>query len=195
MRHREREPATRSEPDVAIVMGTGVLFAAMSARIGADADLAAFLLLAAALVVLTVIDVRHLLLPDRVVLPVAGASVALLGVAAVAESAGDAWVRGLACAGGMLVVFSLLHAASPRALGFGDVKLSFVLGADLGWLGVGEVVLGAVLAFVYAAVAGTVLLVTRVRGRRDDMPFGPFLAAGTVTAVLAGDAIIDWYTG
>lgn len=188
--------AARSTPlGWGMTVGTGALFAATAARIGDTADLLAFLVLAAALVALSVVDLEHLLLPNRIVVPLAAGSVTLLGAAALAEEAGDALLRALTCGIGTFAVFSILHLASPRAMGFGDVKLAFVLGLDLGWLGVGEVVLGSVLAFVYGSVVGVVLLVTRIRGRRDHVPFGPFLAAGALTAVLAGDAIIDWYKG
>jgi leader peptidase (prepilin peptidase)/N-methyltransferase len=93
------------------------------------------------------------------------------------------------------VAFFVLHLISPRSMGFGDVKLSFVLGMSLGWLGSGEALLGLFLGFVYGAVVGLVLIATRRRARNQALPFGPFLAAGTLTAVLVGQAIIDWYRG
>ena len=71
-----------------------------------------------------------------------------------------------------------------------------MLGLSLGWLGWGEVVLGLFLGFLYGAVIGIVLIATRdPRAKSQALPFGPFLAAGTLTAVLVGDAIIDWYRG
>lgn len=179
----------------AMTVGTGALFAATAARIGGTPDLPAFLVLAGTLVALSIIDLEHLLLPNRIVLPLAAVSVTLLGAAALVDGAGQALSRALVCGIGTCAFFTVLHLASPRAMGFGDVKLSFVLGLDLGWLGVGEAVLGSALAFVYGAVAGVVLLVTRIRSRRDHVPFGPFLAAGAITTVLAGDAMIDWYKG
>ena len=94
------------------------------------------------------------------------------------------------------VLFFVLHLVSPRGMGFGDVKLSFVLGLSLGWLGWGEMVARPV---------------PRVPLRRGDRPpahrhqaagpesgrcpFGPFLAAGAITAILVGTAIVDWYRG
>jgi leader peptidase (prepilin peptidase)/N-methyltransferase len=178
-----------------IVVGTGLLFAAMALRFGDDWALPAFLLLAAALVALSVIDLRSFLLPNRIIYPVAIVSIVWFAVAAVAESDVDPFLRALACAAGALLVFVLLHLISPRAMGFGDVRLAFLLGLDLGWLGTGEVVLGLLLGFFYGAVIGLVLLATRMRSRKDHVPFGPFLAAGAITAILVGDAILDWYIG
>ncbi len=177
------------------VVTTGALFSAMALRFGDDWALPAYLLLAASLVALCVIDLRVYLLPNRIIYPTAIASIVWFAVAAAAESDADPFLRAIACAVGAFLVFVVLHLVSPRAMGFGDVRLSFLLGLDLGWLGVGEVVLGLVLGFVYAAVVGVVLLVTRVRSRKDHIPFGPFLAAGAVTAVLVGSAIVDWYNG
>ncbi len=56
-------------------------------------------------------------------------------------------------------------------------------------------VLGLFLGFVYGAVVGMFLIATKLRSRKDHVPFGPFLAAGAMTAVLVGDVIVDWYRG
>ena len=180
---------------VALVVGTGALWSAIGLRFADSAALPVFLLLGAALVALSVIDLRHFLLPNRIVYPVTGASVVLLAVAAIADGDADALWRALACGLAAFVVFSALHVLSPRAMGFGDVRLAFLLGLDLGWLGVGEVVLGLLLGFLYGAAVGLVLLATGTRSRRDHIPFGPFLAAGALTALLVGETILDWYSG
>jgi len=177
----------------AVVGVTAGLFAGMAARFGADVELLAFLVLAAGLVVLSVIDLREFLLPNRVVYPLAAVSAALLGLAAVVDDDLDAFARAGIAAAAAFLAFTVLHLLSPRSMGFGDVKLSFVLGLGLGWLGTGEVVLGLALGFVYGAAVGVVLLATRLRSRRDHVPFGPFMAAGALTAVLVGQAILDWY--
>jgi leader peptidase (prepilin peptidase) / N-methyltransferase len=185
----------RRPSGVVLVVGTGALWAATGVRFDDSAALPAFLLLGAALVALSVIDLRHFLLPNRIIYPVAAASIVLLAVAAVVDDDAGAFGRALACAGGAFAVFFVLHVISPRAMGFGDVRLAFLLGLDLGWLGVGEVVLGLLLGFLYGAVVGLVLLATGARSRRDHIPFGPFLAAGALTALLVGEVILDWYSG
>lgn len=174
---------------------TAALFGATAARFGADWVLPAYLVLVGALVALSVIDLRLFLLPNRIVFPLAGASVVLLGLGALLE--GELGGYGRALAGGVVafVVFMLLHLVSPRSMGFGDVKLAFVLGLYLGYLGWGEVVLGLFLGFLYGAVIGVALIVTGLRSRKDHVPFGPFLAAGTLTAILVGEAILDWWAG
>lgn len=196
---------TRPFPEVAqgvlrprgalVVVGTGALWSGLALHLGGSWVLPAYLVLAAALVLLSVIDLDHHLLPNRVVYPATIAVLALLATGALLDDDGDALLTALACAGGAFVVFFVLHLISPRGMGFGDVKLSFVLGLALGWFGVGETVLGLFLGFLFGAVIGVGLLVSGIRSRKDAVPFGPFLAAGTMTAVFVGTTIVDWYRG
>jgi leader peptidase (prepilin peptidase)/N-methyltransferase len=176
-----------------VVVTTGFLFGATAARIGADWELPAFLVLAAALVALSVIDLRSFLLPNRIVYPLTAVSVVLLGLAALAGGDGSTFVRALLGGAAAFTFFFILHIASPRSMGFGDVKLSFTLGLFLGWLGWGYVFLGLFLGFLYGAVIGVGLIALRLRTRKDHVPFGPFLAAGTMTAILVGQAFLDAY--
>lgn len=176
-----------------LVVVTAGLFGGMAARFGDDIELLAFLVLALGLVVLSAIDLQTFLLPNRVVLPLTVLCALLLVVAAVVDDDFDALARAGIAGAASFAAFTGLHLVSPRAMGFGDVKLSFVLGLTLGWLGTGEVVLGLVLGFVYGALVGLLLIATRIRSRTDHIPFGPFMAAGALTAVLAGQAFFDWY--
>jgi leader peptidase (prepilin peptidase)/N-methyltransferase len=191
--HEVALESTARRATVAIVCGA--LFGALAARFDDSWALPAYLVLAVALVALSAIDLEHYLLPNRIVYPLALAMVVLLAVASVGDDDLDAFVRGLTAGLIAFAVFFVLHMISPRSMGFGDVKLAFVLGLSLGWLGWGEVLLGLFLGFVYGAVIGLALIATRVRKRNEALPFGPFLAAGSLTAILVGDAVITWYRG
>jgi leader peptidase (prepilin peptidase)/N-methyltransferase len=173
----------------------GALFGATAARFEGSWALPAYLVLAASLVALAAIDLEHFILPNRIVYPLTVAMLGLLLVASAGDHDGDAFVRGLLGGAVAFAVFVVLHLVSPRSMGFGDVKLSFTLGLALGWLGWGEVFLGIFLGFVYGAVIGLALIALRVRDRTQAVPFGPFLAAGAMTAILVGDAVITWYRG
>ena len=186
-------PSTARQVAIAIVCG--VLFGALAARFEDSWALPAYLVLAVALVALSVIDLELYILPNRIVYPLALAMVVLLTLAAVGDDDLDAIVRGLLAGVVAFTIFFVLHMISPRSMGFGDVKLAFVLGLSLGWLGWGEVLLGLFLGFFYGAIIGIVLIATRVRAKSQALPFGPFLAAGALTAVLVGDSIINWYRG
>jgi leader peptidase (prepilin peptidase)/N-methyltransferase len=180
---------------VVVSLVCGALFGALAARFDDSWALPAYLVLAAALVTLAAIDLEHYILPNRIVYPLALTMIVMLAIASIGDDDLDAMTRGLVAGAIAFTVFFVLHMISPRSMGFGDVKLSFVLGLSLGWIGGGEVLVGLFLGFVYGAVVGIVLIVSRLRRRNEALPFGPFLAAGALTAILAGDAIITWYRG
>jgi leader peptidase (prepilin peptidase)/N-methyltransferase len=174
---------------------TASLFVGLALRYHDSWALPAFLAVAAGLVALSVIDLEHFLLPNRIVYPLALATLTLLTLAALVDGAWDA--LGRAVLGGLagMLTLAVLHLASPRSMGFGDVKLAFVLGLALGWLGWGELVLGLFCGFLAGALVGLALIALRRRGRKDHLPFGPFLAFGTLVALLWGDVILHWYRG
>jgi leader peptidase (prepilin peptidase)/N-methyltransferase len=171
------------------------LFVGVTARLRASWALPAFLVLAAVSPVLAWIDIERFLLPNRIVYPLTGAVTALLALAAVGDDDLSAFLRALLGGSIAFTALLVLHLLSPRSMGFGDVKLVFVLGLALAWLGWGDLVLGLFLSFLIGAVVAFALVALRVRGRRDHVPFGPFLVAGTMTAVVWGDAILRWYDG
>ena len=72
---------------------------------------------------------------------------------------------------------------------------ALLLGIALGWLGWQYVLFGIFAGFLYGAVIGMALMALRVRTRKQHIPIGPFLAAGTLTVVLVGSPIIRWYSG
>jgi leader peptidase (prepilin peptidase)/N-methyltransferase len=174
---------------------TAAVFVGLALRYHDSWALPAFLAVAAGLVALSVIDLEHFLLPNRIVYPLALATLVLLTVAALGDGAWDALGRALLGGIAGMLTLGVLHVASPRSMGFGDVKLAFVLGLALGWLGWGELVLGLFCGFLTGAVVGLVLIALRRRGRKDHLPFGPFLAFGTLVALLWGDVILHWYRG
>jgi leader peptidase (prepilin peptidase)/N-methyltransferase len=172
---------------------TAALFAGLAARYDDSWVLPAFLAVAAGLVALSVVDVELFLLPNRIVYPLAVTTLVLLGVAALGDGAWDDLRRALLGGVVAMLALGLVHLVSPRSMGFGDVKLAFVLGLVLGWLGWSELVLGLFCGFLAGAVVGVALIVLCHRGRRDHLPFGPFLALGTLVVLLWGDVMLRWY--
>ena len=169
----------------ATIAACGALWAGFAARLGADWDLPAYLVLSAGLVALTVVDLRHQLLPRRIVYPVAAATVVLLGAAALATDAGDALARAVACGAGAFVAFGVLRFVNPRALGGGDVTLAGLLGLALGWFSVGAALTGLAAGAVFAALFAVVALATRRIGRSTALSYGPFLVAGALLVLYA----------
>jgi leader peptidase (prepilin peptidase) / N-methyltransferase len=172
---------------------TAVLFAAVGARFHDSWALPAYLVLTGGLVALSAIDLDHHLLPNRVLYPVGMLGGALLLVASAIEHDWATFGRALLGAAIAFSFFFALHVAVPRGMGFGDVRLSFLLGLFLGWLGWFEVLGGFFAGFFYGAVVGIALMAAGVATRKQRVPFGPFLAAGAMTFVLFGAQLHDWY--
>jgi leader peptidase (prepilin peptidase)/N-methyltransferase len=172
---------------------TAVLFAVVGAHFGADGAVPAYLVLVAALVAVSAIDLEHFIVPNRILLVAMILGGPLLLAAAATDhewrDARNAVVGGLLGFGALFLV----HVASPRGMGMGDVKLAGVNGLFLGFLGLGHVWLGLFLGFVLGSVIGVALIATGVRTRRDHIPFAPFLAAGAFLTVLFGSSMLDWY--
>lgn len=167
-----------------------------------DTPLAFWLVLAACLyfavmaVRLTVIDVRHHLLPNRIVFPSYAVAGVLLLAAALAASAGAAQpsqpigiltlpvLRVVAGAAVLWLFYFVLRLVYPPGMGFGDVKLAGVLGMYLGYLGWGHVFAGTFLAFLLGGLWSLGLLAARRGTLKSSIPFGPFMLAGAAAAML-----------
>ena len=184
-------PISRRYP--LVELATGVAFGVMAARFGLDAVLPAYLYLAAIGVALWMIDLDVKRLPNAIVLPSYVVAASLLTVAAAATGE---WEQLLRAGLGMLALYGfyfLLALIYPAGMGFGDVKLAGVLGLYLGWLGWPEVVAGGFLGFLFGGVVGGALMLVRRAGRKSQIPFGPFMLAGALVAILWGGALGDLY--
>jgi leader peptidase (prepilin peptidase)/N-methyltransferase len=167
-------------PKTALV--SGLAAAAIGGRLGWDAALLFLLFLVPVCVALSVVDWRTRLLPTYVIAP-SYVVVAVLAVMASAVSAD--WNALVLSAIGWLstfVIFFVLWFISPRGLGYGDVRLSGVLGMALGWLGLPQLVLGMYTGFLLGGVGGLLLSLVRVFHRKH-YPFGPFMVAGAFLGV------------
>ena len=135
------------------------------------------------LVAVSATDLEHGIIPNRIVLP---AAVAILA----AQTALDPslqWLLGAVGAGGFLFAVALV---APRGMGMGDVKLALVLGAMLG----STVTVGMLLGLLAAMVPAIVLFIRLgVGARKVKLPFGPFLAFGSVVALFAGHELLQAY--
>jgi leader peptidase (prepilin peptidase)/N-methyltransferase len=150
-------------------------------------EISAFLALMPAI---TLIDIEHRIIPNKLMYPALIAFPIYLVVAWIAGAPVDL-VRaaiGFGAYGGALFVVALIS----RGMGMGDVKLAALIGVVLGALSLGQVGVAAGAAIVLGALAAVVALV-RGAGRKGAIPFGPSLAAGAVIAALWGVRIADWY--
>lgn len=195
LRGRCRRCGVRISPRYPLIeLATGILFAGAAAKFGYSLQTIVFAGFFWVLVVLTTIDLELKLLPNRIVYPTFVAGwIGLVLVALIDREPG----RLLDAALGAVVFggfFFLLAFVYPAGMGGGDVKLAFVLGTFLGYLGgIGITVVGMFLAFLLGGVIGGVVMLATGGGRKMQVPFGPFLAAGAMAAVFAGRALLDSY--
>ena len=194
-RGRCRSCKTRISPRYPLIeLGTAVLFAGAAARFGYSVETVVFAAFFWGLVVLTIIDLEHQTLPNRVVFPMFVVGWLGLTAAALVDGDPDRLIRagiGAAIFGGF---FFAVAFAVPKGMGGGDVKLAFVLGTFLGYVGgAGVTAVGMFLSFLLGGIIGLVLTVVGGAGRKTKVPFGPFLALGTVLAVFWGRGLLDAY--
>ncbi|HUQ40458.1 MAG TPA: prepilin peptidase [Acidimicrobiales bacterium] len=185
------EPISSRYPLVELL--TAAVFVALGARFGLDAALPAFLVLGAAGVAISAIDLEHRIVPTRLVYPCLAAALVLLAAAAALDGEWGHLMRAVIGAVFARTALWVIHVVQPRGMGFGDVRLATLLGLLLGWLSLGHVAVGLFLGFLAGAVVGSALLLSGRRGRKDALPFAPFLVLGTLLAVLWGSPLLAWY--
>ena len=169
---------------------TGAAFLSAYTVFGPTARFVVAAALLAALIAITAIDLQLQIIPNAITLPGIVAGVLTnLGTGAVS------WLEaviGALLGGGVFVAIMLGYALLFReeGMGLGDAKLGAMLGAFLGW----KVLLFSLFAAVtVGGVLAIVLLATGLRGRKDPIPFGPFLALGGATGLFWGEKVVAWY--
>src|SRR4029077_6392900 len=166
-----------------VELATAALVAGCFVKFGlsGEAFLAAFFCVV--LVALSAIDLEHRIVPNRIVVP--AAVVVLLAQTALNPS--PEWALGALGASGFLFVAALAY---PGGMGMGDVKLALLIGALLG-----RTTPVAIMLALFLALIPTIFLIARhgARARRLAIPFAPFLAAGAVIALFAGEPILNAY--
>ncbi len=169
-----------------VELGTGMLLAGVALTAGDVSSLVLGLALVLLLVPITLIDLDHRIIPNRLTL--IGAVTAPAVVLATDPSALPEHLIAGVSAGGFLLAAAL---ARPGGMGMGDVKLAGVLGLFLG-RAVGPALLVALLA---GTVVGAAIIARKgaAEGRTTAIPFGPFLALGGLAGIFAGDRLVSWY--
>jgi leader peptidase (prepilin peptidase)/N-methyltransferase len=165
----------------------GALWATIMWRFGPVVETPVYMALASALLTLTLIDLHHQILPDRITLP--GIAVGLAASALLLPVGLLPAVYGVFLGGGLFLAIAVL---SRGGMGGGDIKLIAMIGAFLGWQ---SVLLTTVVAATTGSLVGLALMVAYGKGRKHAVPFGPFLSVGALISLLWGTPLIDWYVG
>jgi len=169
---------------------TGILSAVVAWHFGYTPQAAAALLLTWALVVLSMIDVDHQLLPDSITLPFMwlGLTLSLFPVFADMQSSLIGAIAGYLSLWSIYQLFKLL--TGKEGMGFGDFKLLALLGAWMGWQALPMIVL---LSSAVGAILGIGMIAIQGRDRAQPIPFGPYLAIAGWIALLWGEQISAAY--
>ncbi len=178
---------------------TAVIFGYLAWRYGLGIDAVLLFVAMAFLIVIAIIDFEHRLVLNKVLvaaLPVALASAPLWSaslrdpVFAVGPREAAALLDAVIGGAVGFAVFVVLAALARGGLGGGDVKFAAVIGA---WTGLRVLPVALMLAVVLAGFLAILLLVFRLRSRKDAIPFAPYLAVGTGVSLVWGQTIGDWY--
>ncbi len=164
---------------------TGLLFAAAPLLLGWTSELFVAWTLISLFMIITVSDITYMIIPDKVLLVFMG--IFLLERIFIPL---DPWWDSLAGAAVGFLLLLLIAIISKGGMGGGDIKLFAVLGFVVG---IKVVLLSFFLATLYGALFGIIGLLTGKLKRKNPIPFGPFIAAGTLTAYFYGDIIIRSY--
>ena len=169
----------------AVELATAFLVAACFFHFGLTGEAVVGAYFCAALVVLSAIDAERRILPDLIVLP--SFLLVLTGNLILQP---DRWMEWVGASLGASLFLFLALVAYPRGMGMGDVKLALLLGAGLGY----AVSVGLMMGMVSALVASSVLFARHgVSARKMAIPFGPFLAFGSIVALFVGQQLLDAY--
>jgi leader peptidase (prepilin peptidase) / N-methyltransferase len=143
------------------------------------------------MVALAVIDIRHRIIPNRVVYPSLLAFAAYILIVGLAGGGLDVIraATGLLAYGGVLLLVAIV---SPKGMGMGDVKLAAFIGLVLGSLGLRYVTVAAGAGILLGGVGAIVALIAGA-SRKNAIPFGPFLAAGAVAGAFLAPQISSFY--
>jgi leader peptidase (prepilin peptidase)/N-methyltransferase len=190
---QHRHPQRRS--NLAVLVATPLLIASVAFALPSLWVWPAYSVFASASVLLFVTDVDTHLIPNRILARAIAVSFPLLVAGWLLDQDSGSLIIAAGGAGAYFGVMYVLALIARGGLGYGDVKLAILIGAFTGFLGWNHVLVAGFGAFLIGGTVSLVLLVTRLRGRKDAIAFGPFMIAAGLIAAVWGSSISDWYRG
>ena len=171
---------------------TGYIYLVLFLLYGLQLKTFVYMLFCSALIIITFIDLKEQIIPDVISLPFIAFgflfSFFLKDISPIDS------LLGILSGGGSLLLVAVAgsYLFKKEAMGGGDIKLAAMVGAFLGWQ---LTLLALFLGFFFGAISGVIILIkNKEKGEQSDaVPFGPFIALGTVIALFFGQAILKWY--
>lgn len=169
---------------------TGLTFLFLLIKFDFSGTFLTYSILCSILIITTFIDIDHQIIPNGLVLTgiIAGTVLTVTGISVHWKNA----LVGFLIGGGtyLLVALVSLLILGKEGMGGGDIKLMAMIGLMIGWK---LTVLSILLSIYIGGLIGGLLLLLKFKKRGDAIPFGPFIAIGTVVSILFGNEIILWY--
>ena len=196
LRGRCRACGARIPPrDALLELGTAALFVLLAWRLSSVWALPVYCVFAASVVAISAIDLESMRIPSPIVYATAALGVPLLVIASAGTHHWSALASAAIGGAAAFAAFFALFYAVPKGIGFGDVRFAGLCGGFLGWIGYREVLAGFLVSFILAGVPAALLLAMRKVQRRTQIPFGPFLGAGTLITVAFAAPIVHAWAG
>lgn len=169
---------------------TALIFGALFLKVGWSWLLLEYLIFAFGLIVVTFIDLDHMILPD--VFTVSGLIIGLAGAALNPERSFMSALGGVLMGGGFLWAIAVIYYSlrKQEGMGGGDIKLLAWIGAVLGWTSIPFVILASSLV---GTLVGLVVAFKSEKGLKEGIPFGPYLTASAIAFILGGHELGLWY--
>ena len=171
---------------------TGLIYLIIYLVYGLTIQTLVYIILSSALIIIAFIDLNQQIIPDVISLP--GIVIGFIISFFVPYISFVDSILGIAVGGGIILIIGLVGSVifKKEAMGGGDVKLAAMIGAFLGWR---YIIISLFLGFFVGALAGIILIMSKIKKREDVIPFGPFIILGSFITLLWGEKIISWYLG
>jgi leader peptidase (prepilin peptidase)/N-methyltransferase len=169
---------------------TGLIYLIIYLIYGLSIQSLVYIILSSALIIIAFIDLQEQIIPDVISLP--GIVVGLILSFIVPYISFINSVLGALVGGGIILIIAWVGSKifKKEAMGGGDVKLTAMIGAFLGWR---YTLISLFWGFFLGALIGIILIMTKIKKREDAIPFGPFIALGSIITLLWGEKILLWY--
>ena len=169
---------------------TGLLYLLIFLTFDLTIDTLAYIMLASVLIIITFIDLKESIIPDILSLPMIGIGFIFsffLSKITYIDS-----LLGILTGGGSLLIIAIMGSFlfKKEAMGGGDIKLAAMIGAFLGWK---LTLLTLFIGFFAGAIIGTIFMIMKQKKENEAIPFGPFIALGSIIALFWGEMMIEWY--
>ncbi len=165
---------------------TAFMFLANYYYFGLTLQLLSGIVLVASLIAISVIDIQFKIIPNAITWPMAFVGLVLSIIGDLSR-----WWFPLAFSAGAFVFMLIIHLIYPKGMGMGDVKLALMIGAFL----TSSVIPALFIGFLLGSIYGLTMIIAKKKKFKQTIPFGPFIALGSIIALFWGEYIINWYLG